>query len=305
MNSLVLSSAKEEYKSFIGKRYVPLFFRDYYLDLVCDGEWDVVLALEEDEIVAAYIYMLKQKLGLKYIVQPQLCPYTGPLFFRGNDMKDIFSRMVDALPGHHLCIQDYFYELPDLSGLKSIDYKKHTYTIDSSTDIDQLWGLQSSTHRRIIRKAERELTYEVEEDMEVFLSFVNRTFDNRKKHNPNDPDIFRKVDARLVQNGQRKIVKCLNGRNEIVAMCYLMLDEQWTYNFANSVIEDYKHYGMNLILWNEIKASLEAGRSFDFEGSMIPGVDNFFQRYKGKKTSYATRHYSKNSMIDLLVKLKS
>ena len=305
MNSLVLSSAKEEYKSFIRKQYVPLYFRDTYLDLVCDSEWDVVLAKEGDQIVAAYIYMLKQKFGLKYIVQPQLCPYTGPLFFNGKTEKDLFERLVKALPRHHLCIQDFFFELPDLLGNKNVDYKKHTYTIAYPTDIDQLWNLQSSTHRRIIRKAERELTYEVESDMDVFLTFVSRTFDYRKKHNPNDPEIFRKVDAALNENGQRKIVKCLNAKNEIVAMCYLMHDERWTFNFANSVIEDYKHYGMNLILWNEIKASLEAGRSFDFEGSMIPGVDKFFQRYKGKKTSYPSRHYSKNSMIDLLVKLKS
>ena len=88
-------------------------------------------------------------------------------------------------------------------------------------------------------------------------------------------------------------------------MCYLMNDEQWTYNFANSVIEDYKHYGMNLILWNEIKASIESGRSFDFEGSMIPGVDQFFKRYRGTKTPYPACNYRKNEIIDFLVKLKS
>ena len=103
----------------------------------------------------------------------------------------------------------------------------------------------------------------------------------------------------------RKIVKCTDDNDQVVAMCYFMMDERWTYNFANSVIEDYRHYGMNLILWNEIKATLSDNRSFDFEGSMIPGIDEFFKRFKGTKTKYQSRYKSSNGLVDLLVKMKT
>jgi hypothetical protein len=87
-------------------------------------------------------------------------------------------------------------------------------------------------------------------------------------------------------------------------MCYFISDEKWTYNIANAVIGDYRHYGMNLILWNEIKTCLSHGRSFDFEGSMIPGVDKFFERFKGVKTMYQSIYKSSNRLIDVLVKIK-
>lgn len=299
-----MSIAKEKYSAFIQKNYVPVFFRNHFLDIVCDSPWDVVLYEVEDEIKAAYVFMKKQKLGINYIVQPQLCPYTGPIFFDSGTINISYSKFLEKLPKHQLIIQDYFFGIPELKGFRNTQYKKHTYIIEANTDSQLLWEKQSSTHRRIIRKAKKELKYEEEEHIDVFLEFVDSTFKKRNKTVPNDPTIFRKLDEVLLLNNQRKIVKCINEKNDIVAMCYFMKDEKWTYNFANSVVEDYRHYGMNLIIWNEIESSLKEGRSFDFEGSMISGIDEFFKRFKGRQVKYASRVKTSNKLIDLLVKLK-
>lgn len=300
-----MASAKEKYRAFIKGHYAPLFFRDFYLDVVCDGNWDVILYYEEDKIAAAYFYMLKQKMGIQYIVQPQLCPYTGPIFFDIKNTDDAYQYFMNELPKHHLIIQDYFYTIPKSKVDQFTTAEKHTYILDKNVDVEELWAKQSSTHRRIIRKADRELVYETVEDMDSFWDFVSSTFERRGKSVPNNPGIFKKLDKVLAEKGMRKIVKCTNNENIVVAMCYLMQDEQWTYNFANSVIEDYKHYGMNLILWNEIKSTLADGRSFDFEGSMIPGVNEFFKRFKGEKTFYQSRYKSANKAVDFLVNIKN
>jgi hypothetical protein len=299
-----LSRAKEKYIAFLKDNYVPIFYRNEYLDVVCDVQWDVVLYEEEEQIKGAYIYMLKHKFLLKYIIQPQLCPYTGPLFFNTKDSNKAYSYLLESLPSHHLIIQDYFHDISIVDEFKHTQFKKHTYVINADVDVDDLWKNQSSTHRRIIRKAERELRHEVEESIDVFLEFVSNTFQKRSKEVPSDPTILKQLDKVLADLGQRKIVKCTNIKNEVVAMGYFMKDEKWTYNIASGVVESYKHYGMNLILWNEIKASLSEGKCFDFEGSMIPGVDEFFKRYKGKKSLYQSRNKSSNKFIDLLVKIK-
>lgn len=284
---------------------MPIFYSDLYLDAVCDGMWDVVLYEEDGQITGAFIYMMKQKMFLKYIVQPQLCPYSGPIFFNPSDPTKAYQYLLENLPNHHLLIQDYFHSIPIIDNDEYTQTKKHTYVLDETTKVDELWSSQSSTHRRIIRKAEKELKYEIEDNIDVFLEFVSRTFKKRDKNNPNDPVVFKQLDERLQENGFRKIVKCTNENKEVVAMCYFINDERWTYNFANSVVEDYRHYGMNLILWNEIKSTLEEGRSFDFEGSMIPGIDEFFRRFKGTKKMYQSRYKSSNKLIDFLVKIKN
>lgn len=300
-----MSEAKEKYLSFIRDNYVPIFYRDIYLDAVCDSMWDVVLYEEDGRIAGAYIFMLKRKLLLKYIVQPQLCPYTGPIFFEPSDSRKAYRHLIENLPKHHLIIQDYIHGIPHIENDAHTLCNKHTYILDNNTNVEELWKQQSSTHRRIIRKAEKELQYEVTDNIEEFLEFVSLTFKKRSKKIVNDPVVFRKLDENLLKNGMRKIVKCSNEHDQTVAMCYFMNDEQWTYNFANSVIEDYRHYGMNLILWNEISATLKANRSFDFEGSMIPGIDEFFKRFKGTKTRYQSRYKSSNILVDYLVRMKT
>jgi len=286
-----LSTAKEKYIAFIRDNDVPLFFRDYYLDAVTDESWDVTLYEEHNKITAAYIYTLTQKWSIKYIVQPQLCPYTGPIFFKPLNVEEAYSYLIDHLPKHHLIIQDYFHDIPKMLSDPHIQMTRHTNIIKKSVSAESLWQELSSTHRRIIRKAGKELRHEVVEEIEEFLDFVS--------------SVFRKLDKTLKQKGQRKIVKCTDKNDRVVAMCYFMNDEEWTYNFANSVIEDYRHYGMNLILWKEIEATLAEGRSFDFEGSMIPGVDGLFSRFKGSKTPYPSIYKSSNWVIDQLVKIKT
>ncbi|MEM9545718.1 MAG: GNAT family N-acetyltransferase [Bacteroidota bacterium] len=300
-----MSVAKEKYSAFIQENYVPLFFRDYYLNVVCDKPWEVILHEEENRISAIFVYMLKQKYGIRYIVQPQLCPYTGPFYFDRLHANDSYFEMIDRLPRHQLMILDHFYEVPPFKEKDNSVTLKHTYLINHATEIEKLWGQQSSTHRRIIRKADRELNHTEVDDIEEFLRFVLQSFEERGKKVPNEPQIFRKLDGVLKEKKQRKIVKCTNEQGRIVAMCYFMKDEKWTYNFANSVVEDYRHYGMNLILWNEIKATLNEGRSFDFEGSMIPGVDEFFRRFKGIKTYYPSIKKSSNGLVRLLAKIKT
>ena len=301
-----MSTAKEKYIAFIKDNYVPLFYRDIYLDAVCDGEWDVVLYEELGKITAAYIYMIKQKFIIKYIVQPQLCPYSGPIYFNPTNAKKAYSYLIENLPKHHLIVQDYFHSIPTINNFEYTQSKKHTNIVDKGVNIDTLWQQQSSNHRRAIRYAEKNLIYEEEKDFDVFLDFVSKTFKKRGKAIVNDPQIFKRLDEVLLDNGLRKIVKCTAKNNStIVAMCYFMIDEEWTYNFANSVIDDYRHRGMNLIFWNEIKLTLSEKRSFDFEGSMIPGVDLLFSRFKGTKRLYQSRYKSSNKLIDLLVKIKN
>ncbi len=304
IESLDLSTAKEKYKAFIQDNYVPVFYRDLYQDTVCDGLWDVVLYEENGKITAAYIFMIKQKITIKYIIQPQLCPYTGPIYFNPTDPKQAYSHLIRNLPKHQLIIQDYFHNIPKFENIADVQSEKHTYLLDKSTNIESLWQQQSPKHRGIIRKAEKNLRYGIEYNIDVFLDFVSKTFKERGKTVPNDPNIFQKLDKILLEKGLRKIVKCTDKNNVVVAMCYFIIDEQWTYNFANSVIEDYRHYGMNLILWNELKTTISEGRSFDFEGSIIPGIDEFFKRFKGTKTFYQSRYKSANRLIDYLVRIK-
>lgn len=283
---------------------MPVFYRPWYLDAVCDSPWDVVIYEEEGEVLGVLIYMIKKKYGFTYILHPSFCPYMGPLFFGFQDLNSVFGSLIGGLPDHHVMIQDFFHSAPEIKNKKQLTKKKYTYIIDKDEDIVILKSTLSSDRRRKIRKAADQFSYQKEESISVFQDFLDRSFTSRGKSNPYADIPLGDIDRHLVKHHSRKIVKCVDDKGKIMAMGYYIIDEKWVYNIATGVDNSYAHEAMSLMMWNEIESSLNSDRSFDFEGSNIPGVESFYKSFKGEKVFYQSYYKSKNKFLDLLVKIK-
>ena len=229
----------------------------------------------------------------------------GPLFYGTLDVETVYKALIDQLPKHHLIVQDYFHGAPEIRNHPTITKRKYTYIIDKDLDIEVLNSQLSSDRRRKIRKASEQFNYEKEDQISVFSEFLDRTFTNRGKLNPYEKGSLEKLDENLSKHGARKIVKCIDSDGKIMAMGYYVKDEKWIYNLATGVDSSYPHEAMSLMMWNEITYALSSGRSFDFEGSSIPGVEAFYMAFKGDKVHYQSIYRSQNKFVDLLVKIKN
>lgn len=284
---------------------MPVFYKFWYLNAACDSPWDVVLHEEDGEILGVLVYMIKKKFGLTYILHPSLCPYMGPLFYGTQDLGQVYKSLINQLPNHHLIVQDYFHGLPELKNNRLVSNRKYTYIVDRDVDLGELNSQLSSDRRRKIRKASDQFSYQEEDQFSVFLEFLERTFKARNKSNPYKNGTLAKLDKQLSIQYARKIVKCVDTDGNIMAMGYFVKDEKWVYNLATGVDSSYSHEAMSLMIWNEINAAINSGRSFDFEGSSIPGVEAFYKAFKGEKVHYQSLYRSKNKLVDLLVKIKN
>ena len=67
--------SKEKYRELCeaeGSR-IPLFQQYWWMETVCAGKrWDVLLSERDGVIEGALPYLIGKKLGLRYILQPQL-----------------------------------------------------------------------------------------------------------------------------------------------------------------------------------------------------------------------------------------
>jgi len=260
---------------------------------------------EDGEVLGVLVYMIKRKYGLTYILHPSLCPYMGPLFFGTLDLEVTYKSLINQLPKNHLIVQDYFHELPEIKNNQTISKKKYTYIIDKDVDIDFHNSQLSSDRRRKIRKASEQFLYQKEEQFSVFSEFLDRTFRLRGKPNPYANSSLAKLDEQLLKHQVRKIVKCVGQGGKIMAMGYFVKDEKWVYNLATGVDSSYPHEAMSMIIWNEVSSALNSGRSFDFEGSGIPGVEAFYKAFKGEKICYQSVYKSQNKLVDMMVKIKN
>lgn len=300
-----MTKTKQKYNLFISENYVPVFYRPWYLDAVCSSPWDVVLHEEDGEVLGVLIYMIKKKFGLKYILHPSLCPYMGPLFYGTQDLNEVYKSLIDQLPKNHLMVQDYFHALPELKKNSFVNSKKYTYIIDRNVELKELNSQLSSDRRRKIRKASDQFSYQGEDQLSVFIEFLDRTFNARDKSNPYANGSLADLDEQLSKHHARKIVKCVDTNGNIMAMGYFVRDEKWVYNLATGVDSSYSHEAMSLMIWNEITSAINSGKSFDFEGSSISGVEAFYKAFKGDKVYYQSVYRSKSKLIDMLVKIKN
>lgn len=300
-----LTESKQKYQTFLKDHFVPIFYKPWYLDAVSDSTWDVVIYSDNGKVLGVWVYMIKKKFGLTYILHPQLCPYMGPLFFDTTDVKKVYDAMIAKLPKHHLIIQDFHFSSSVIEFSEGLSSNKYTYIISNDDNLDILESKMSSNRRRRIRKAGREFTYEEVDDIGEFQDFLDESFTNRGIRNPYSGVKMKDLDDALVKRNARKIIKSTDAHGKILAMQYLLIDEEWVYNLANGVRTDYRHDALSYILWTEIKLANESNKSFDFEGSVIPGVEAFFKLFNGTKTSYHSMYKSKNAIVDLLVRLKN
>jgi hypothetical protein len=299
-----LSNSKKKYISFTTDYYVPVFYQPWYLDAVCDSPWDVVIYEEDGEILGVLVFMIKAKYGLTYILHPPFCPYMGPMFFGSQDLNSVFDSLIDRLPRHHVMIQDFYHSTPEIKNNQLIK-EKYTYIIDKDDDVNILKSKLSSDRRRKIRKAAERFELQIEESISVFQDFLDQSFSNRGKKNPYADIPLESIDRQLVKHHARRIIKCIDNRGKIMAMGYFLVDEKWVFNIATGVDNSYPHEAMSLMVWSEIEKTLNSGRSFDFEGSNIPGVESFYKSFKGEKVYYQSYYRSKNKFLDLLVKIKN
>jgi hypothetical protein len=74
----------------------------------------------------------------------------------------------------------------------------------------------------------------------------------------------------------------------IQAILLVVWDSTTTYYLIGGRRQTDSRHGTNLLLWQAIADAAQRGHAFDFEGSMIQGVNQFFQKFGAELTPY---HY--------------
>ena len=57
---------------------------------------------------------------------------------------------------------------------------------------------------------------------------------------------------------------------------------------------------MKLLMHNAILDSFSSNKQFDFEGSMVPSIENFFRSFGGKRVPYILIRNSNNKYLKLI-----
>ncbi len=293
---------KDKYRKFCeSEKNIPIFSKDWWLDCVCgENNWDVLLVEKGGVIWASMPYYKTKSFLLTKLDMPKLTQTLGPyikypkgqsVFKRLTWEKEITLLLIEQIPDCDVFHQNFHYNFTNWLPFYWNDYKqttKYTYVIENLS-IEKFYQRFSTGYRgRMIKKAEKSGIKVIEsDDVEKFYELNLMTFERQNKKMPYCFKLVEKIYKTCRQRDACKMFFSIDKDGDVVAASFLIEDENSVYFLMGGINTDKKvSNGMDLAVFNSIKHAIVKNKKFDFEGSMIEGVERYFRSFYAEQKPY-------------------
>lgn len=298
-------TAKEEYRALCedASLHIPLFQQHWWMEAVCAGkQWDVLLARDKEGVVqAALPYLTGSKLGLRYILQPQLTQYNG-IWYRqsGADFPSerhrlqYEERMATDIIRQLQQLHAVYYQQNFAPGFGNwmpffhAGYKqttRYTYRLENLADSETIWNGMSRNERQ--RRIEHLLPTTKLAPLTAadFAHFQSQCRAERKERNLLSPTLVEGVCAAALQRGQGLCHGLHNNDDKLIAALFVPYDTHCAYYLIPAVLPEYERIGaMDTLIWLTLRQLAGRCNTFDFEGSMIRGIEQYYRSFGAVQT---------------------
>jgi len=252
-----------------------------------------------DNLVGGFYLYKEKKFGFSIYRNPPFTPYVGPfLKIEAKNKVSIMNNWKNSLRLIADFIDNLNYSIISFSlNREIIDtqpfiWKKfkvipnYTYILSLNENIDKINKRMSSERRNDIKKALKDNIYvEKIENYENVKLLVQKVFYRQgKKLNEY---YLNKILFNFSNN--HNSFAFVSFKNDIpISAAFCVYDNDTAYYLLGGYDYENKHHGAGaLALWECIKYAQSIGlKYFDFEGSMIPEIEQYFRGFGGKLTPY-------------------
>jgi hypothetical protein len=306
---------KEAYIEFCrSEKSLCIYDQPWWLDYVTGGNWDVLLYKKGDAILATLPFFQKKRLGMSYITQPPLTQHNGIKMNYPKDAKyqkqvqllyDASEYFICELEKRNLICyqQSYSPEFTNWIPFYWAGYKQtvhYTYRLPVAETYEKIRGNYSSSIKRQLKISSEEAQIHEFDDMELFYSIQNKTFEKQGLKNPYSLEWLIGFDEILKRNQARKMYIAIDTKRNVHCVEYIVYDSSWAYLLMSGADPKYKKSNYpNLLVDAAIRFASETQRGFDFEGSMLPGVEAYYRKFGATADPYfyLQKIYTQNPIL--------
>ena len=275
---------------------LPLFHQSWWLDVVAKSSWNYIIESEENNTFCILPYLVKRKFGFRFFGMPSYTPFLGPVIISHEDKSEakleLIRSLLSQLPGYHMFKQNMIIDEGNLKIFEEDGFRlseRVTYKVLTEVPKKYLWEKISSTRRRRIIRGEEKL--EIREDKRVteLIKIQEKTFSRKGIKPPQSLEILKKLVYKSMEmnSGILLMAGSKNDPNDCQAAGFFVWDRYTMYYIAGGYDDsDQKGEAMSLLLWNGILLAKEKNLTFDFEGSMVPGIAEFFRSFGSEASTY-------------------
>lgn len=287
---------------------IPLFSRDWWLDVVCGKDkWDVLWIEQKGQVQAVLPLYVPHK-GV--VSMPPLTQTMGPWFAPvSGDTKyatelsrkqNLCKTFTEALKSYPYFLQNFHYEITDWLPFYWEGFRqttRYTYilkdiqSLTTDSETTALWDNMSQQTRRNILKAKEKQGIIVKKGIAVddFLKVYAKTFERQGKSSAPHVDMLSPLISTCRERTQGDIWGGYDAEGNLHAAAFVAWQENSAYYIAGGGDPALRDSGAHsLVMWEAIQFVAAKSKQFDFEGSMIPGVERFFREFGAIQTPYFT-----------------
>ena len=309
-----MTTEKSTYIHLCGSADVPTFMQNWWLDTVHTEGWSVALAHnEKGDIEAALTFAKRQKWGLTTLSEPVLTPFCG-VWWRQKTFKNEYEKityekkylqkLIEKLPFAHRYSFRLQTTLTDWQPFYWAGWRvetRYTYRLNIE-NLTSVFDNFSGNTKRNIRKAAQYFTIDSNDNFDKFLEINDLTYKRQRISQPIPLSTWQAVERVLSKKKSRKLFFSKNTEGVTDAAIYVVFDNQTAYYLAGSSTDAGRSRGaMHGLLARAIEEAAAAGCIvFDFEGSMLQGVEPFFRGFGGTLTPYFRVYKYANKLLEHL-----
>jgi lipid II:glycine glycyltransferase (peptidoglycan interpeptide bridge formation enzyme) len=309
-----MTAAQSAYIRLCETADVPIFMQNWWLDAVCTEGWSVALAYnEKGEIEAALAFAKRQKWGLTTLSEPVLTPFCG-VWLRQKTFKTSYEKIVnekkylqkliEQLPSAHRYSFRLHVSLTDWQPFYWAGWRqetRYTYRLDIQ-NLTAVFDNFNDNTKRNIRKSAQNFTIKSGSDFDKFLEINDLTYKRQHISQPISLPTWQAVEHVLSEKNKRCIFFAQNTEGAVEAAIYVIFDDKTAYYLAGGSTDEGRSRGaMHGLLAHAIQEAAASGCTvFDFEGSMLKGVEPFFRGFGGELTPYFRVYKYANKLLEHL-----
>ncbi|MBR4791752.1 MAG: GNAT family N-acetyltransferase [Treponema sp.] len=269
-----------------------LFEQPWWLDIVAPHSWNEILVKDDAEnVIGRMPYVFDNK--TVYI--PKLTQNIG--IWISPEFKNDYGKQKQIINEIFLQLEKYQkieialnpnneYVLP-FRWLGFSIVPSFTYRIEDLSNTELLYQNFNKTAKKNIKSANNKVTINNKTNINHLLDMLDKTFEVQKRKNPMDKELVKRIVETCDSNGNGFYSEAVDKEGNIHSCAYFVYDDQVCYYLLGATDSAFRSSGaQSLVIWDGIQFAATHSKIFDFEGSMVEGIENFFRQFGGKCIPY-------------------
>lgn len=315
---------KERYAELCAKEpSICVYDQPWWMDAVCgENNWDVLLYEKNGNILGALTYYVKEKYGLRYITQPPFTQHNGTWIKYTENLseskrisleKEVLDGLIEQLEQLPVCYYQQQFS-PNLTNWLPFYWQRYsqttqyTYRLPDIHDPDALLQNFKSGKQQAIKKASS-LGLHLEFDLpaDTFYEFHKACLKKQGREISYSRDLLKKLYDAIYSHKSGRSAYVLDAQDNILCAIIIPTDKVWAYHLITALDPDARKTGaLDFLVFEMIKYFSDKVTGYDFEGSMMKGVEESYRHFGTVQTPYFSIHktYTKNPLLRIAIAKK-